>query len=135
MSELSEYLNLIMRERQWSWTLIAADYLVLALMIRFLLFRRTLKETKQIDRHLYSEVLKIYLRHSIAGWLALVFSIFLVVMFWIARKDLSIVTAESFLTILLISVLYLLSVILHYQAFTKALLTVLRQRTGVEREF
>ena len=129
------YSQMILTERQWSWTLVGAGYLMVAVILRSILFRRILRESKEIDRGLHSEVLKVYLRHSLAGWILFALSFFLVVAIWIGWKTPPPNKTEFFLAIWLLSVLFLLSVIAHYQAFTQALLTVLRQRTGVEKEF
>ena len=135
MTNLKSYFDLIMNERQWSWTVIGAAYLLLALTIRLILFQGILKESKQIDRSLHSETLRLYLKHSLAGWVLFAFSLILVVALWIGWKTVPANKTEFFLALWLLSVLFLLSLISHSQALTKALLTILRQRTGVEKEF
>ena len=133
--DLQVYSQMILTERYWSWTLVGAGYLIAALILRSILFRSILRESKEIDRNLHSEVLKVYLRRSFAGWILFALSFLLVVAIWIGWKTPPPNKTEFFLAIWLLSVLFLLSVIAHYQAFSQALLTVLRQRTGVEKEF
>ena len=135
MIHLKSYFDLILHERQWSWTVIGATYLLLALVIRSILFQSILKESKQIDRSLHSETLRLYLKHSLTGWVLFAFSLSLVGALWIGWKTPPVNKTEFFLGLWLLSVLFLLSLISHSQALTKALLTILRQRTGVEKEF
>ncbi len=135
MLNLQPYWDLIFSQRQWSWTLVGSAYLIAALFLRFLLFRGTLRETKELDKGLYSEVLRLYLKHSVTGWVFFALSFLLVICLWRGWRPAFFQKSEHLLALVLLSSLFLLSVIFHYQAFVKALLSVLRQRTGVEKEY
>ena len=135
MNPLKIYLTSILTERQWSWALAGAAYLVVALFLRSLLFRSILREMKELDRHLYSETLRIYLRYSIVGWVLFAISFLLFITLWIGWPHFSLSKPEWAISLFLLPLLFLVSVISHYQAYTKALLTLLRQRIGVEKEF
>ena len=135
MINFKAYLDMILTERQWSWTLIGAFYLMIAFFLRSILFRSILRESREIDRNLHSEALRLYFRHSLAGWILFALSFLLVVAIWVGWKTPLPGKMECFLALWLLSVLFLLSIVAHHQAFTKALLAILRQRTGVEKEF
>lgn len=135
MAPLKFYLTSVLTERQWSWALAGAFYLFVALFLRSLLFRAVLRETKEMDRQLYSELLRIYLRYSIPGWVLFTISFLLFVALWIGWPNFSLTKPQWAISLFLLPLLFLLSVISHYRAFAKALLTLLRQRIGVEKEF
>ncbi len=135
MFNLQPYGDLILSERQWSWAVVGGAYIIAALFLRFLLFRDTLRETKELDKGLYSEVLRLYLKHSITGWVFFGLSFLLVICLWMGWRPSFFHTSEYLSALGLLSILFFLSVIFHYQAFVKALLSVLRQRTGVDKEY
>ena len=80
------YLDLILRERQWSWALVGIFYLLIALLVRILIFRGVIQETKRIDPQLYSGVKKAYLQHSAGGWIVFAISFLLVIAVWMGWK-------------------------------------------------
>lgn len=121
------YFELIVSQRGWSWALVGIAYLSGTLFIRAVFFRRLVQETKRIDPHLYSEARGLYLKNCTAGWVVFFVSFLLVVGVWIGH--------QSSLFCLLFPLLFFLSIILHLIAYAEALLAILRQRTGVEREF
>jgi magnesium-transporting ATPase (P-type) len=129
------YFEVIRVERHWSWALIGIFYLVLAIGTRLLIFRKIVQDTKKIDLQLYSSVTKLYLKNSTAGWILFFISFLLVVAFWMGWKGF--LTDRSSLVIFcaLLPLLFFLSMVLHLIAFAQALLAVLRQKMGVEREF
>lgn len=135
METLKAYLDVMTLERSWSWSLIAAAYLVLALLMRQLFFAKVLRETKQIDPGLYSSARGLYFKASLTGWLVLLVSLFLVVAQWLGWNEKLLREASRPLFCLILPSLFFLSVILHLTAYVRALLAILRQRMGVEREF
>ena len=129
------YLHLIMRERAWSWALVGIFYLVGTIFARMALFRGIVRETKRIDPHLYTEVRSLYLKNCTAGWIVFSVSFLLVVGVWIGWKTSLIEKGPLALFCLLLPILFFLSIVLHLITYAEALLAILRQRTGVEREF
>ena len=129
------YIDLMLAERQWSWTIVGILYLVLAIFIRTLIFRKIIREAKQIDSHLYSTVKGTYLKNSFPGWILYFISFLLVIVMWLGWKTAPQGTVSMTILCLFLSLLFFLSIILHLMAFAKALLAVLRQRMGVEKEF
>jgi len=128
------YVDVILSERQWSWALVGILYLLLAIFSRLLIFHKMVKEAKQIDPNLYSAVKAIYLKNSISGWILFLISFLYVVVTWLGWKEPQ-GLGPMVLFCLALPLLFFLSVILHLTAFAKALLAVLRQRMGVEKEF
>lgn len=129
------YFDLIASERQWSWSLMGIGYLALALFVRVLIFRGMVREAKTADSSLYSAVRGLYFKNSLAGWILFFISFLLVIVMWTgwrgAFTDPKLLVLFSFLLL----ILFFLSLILHLTAFARALLAVLRQRMGVEKEF
>jgi len=128
-------LNLILTERHWSWSLVGASYLATSLLIRWLAFRGILRETKHIDRAVYSEAKRLYLKNSIAGWVLFILSFILLMVFWIFSKPLLSLNGLTTLAFLAVPFLFLLSLILHFSAYTRAVLAIIRQKMGAEREY
>ena len=129
------YLQVIVVERQWSWSLIGIGYLVLTLIVRQFIFRVLVWETKEVDPQLYAAIKALYLKKSVGGWIVFLISWLLLVTAWINAKgllnDRNILLLFSFL----FPLLFCSSVILHLLAFTQSLLAVVRQRFGAEKEF
>ena len=129
------YLDLILAERSWSWSLVAMAYLVVTLLVRQLVFRRVVRETRRLDPNVYSAVKKFYLRTSLGGWMVYLLSLLLVIAVWVAWKGPLFETGPLVSFCVLLLFLYFLSVILHLLSFTRGLLAILGQRIGVEKEF
>ncbi len=125
---------LITSEKQWSWTLVGIVYLVGALFIRSLFFRFPVRETKEIDASLYSAVKTIYLKNSGLGWVLFSISFLLVIATWLEWQSVASDRTLVLFFCLLLPLLLFLSVALHLTAYVRALLAVLRQRMGVEKE-
>ena len=135
MNLLRFYFDRLLNERDWSWTVVSIAYLLFTLLVRYGVFRRLAVGLKQIDRGLYSEVARTYLKNSLTGWLAFLISLMLLIFLWSRGPD---VLADrfSFLAFAVgIIVSFFSSLVLHLIAFSNALLTLLQQRMGVEREF
>jgi len=125
----------ILSDREWSWTVIGAVYLAATLFVRLIVFRKIVQETKQIDPNLYSSVRSLYLKHSLGGWILFTISFILVTTVWLGRIGLHSDPILLILFCLTLPTLFFMSIILHIRAFSKALLTVLRHRMGMEKEF
>ena len=134
MNLIHFYTALIASEKQWSWTLVGIAYLVGALFIRSLFFRFPVRETKEIDSNLYSAVKMIYLKNSGPGWVLFSIAFLLVIATWLEWQSVASDRTLILLFCLLLPLLFFLSVALHLTAYVRALLAVLRQRMGVEKE-
>ncbi len=128
------YLDLILTERSWSWSIVVIGYLVASMVVRQIVFRSVLKETKRLDSNVYSAVKKLYLRRSLVGWILFLLSVILVAAVWIGWSGPTVEMGPlvSFSVVLLL--LFFLSIILHLVSYTRAVLEILGQRMGIERE-
>lgn len=133
MNPFEFYLALFLKERPWS--LVSVAYLFLTLTVRLAIFRGLISESKHIDHRLYSEVVKGYHKNSLPGWMLFLASWLLLITVWL-RWD-GTMNDRIFLCALGVGVplIFLSSIILHLRAFSMSLLSLLRQRIGVEREF
>ena len=131
----SFYIDVMLAERAWSWAVVGIVYLLGTLFVRRLLFTALIRETKKLDPHLFGSVRKVYQRKSVTGWILYLISFLLLVGAWIGWKEAQLRIATVGIFCLAFSLFFFLSVILHLTAYSQALLDVLRQRMGVEREF
>ena len=129
------YTDLVLTQRQWSWAVVGIVYLVLTIFARLLIFRKMVGEVRQIDPNLYSAVREIYLKNSLPGWILFLVSFLLVIVMWVGWRGPIQELSPLALFCLFLPLLFFLSIVLHLTAFAKALLAVLRQRMGVEKEF
>ncbi len=129
------YLDLIFLEKQWSWTLLGIGYLITSLFIRSLFFRTLVRETKTADSNLYSAVRAAYLKNSVAGWIFFFMSFLSVIVAWLGGRTLLGEPHLIFFAGLVVTILFALSVALHLTAYARALLFVLKQKFGIEKEF
>lgn len=137
---MKSYLDLLLTERYWSWAFVGMDYLIFTLIVRSLIFAKVVRGTKELEPQLYSSVKKLYQENSLGGWSLFLISFLLVIVAWLGWPGpLELAGAQRALLFILLSALlptlFLFSIILHLKAYIKALLTVLRQKMGVEREF
>jgi len=135
MNPISFYFDLFLKERFWSWTVISIAYLLLTLVVRSVVFRRLAMELKQIDRGLYSAVVRVYLKNSPAGWFVFLISLLLVIFLWRRGRDVLLDRFALLAFAIGIPITFCTSLVFHLVAFSNALLTLLRQRAGVEQEF
>lgn len=132
---MENYFELMKMERYWSWSVIVIGYMIVTLLIRQLFFRGVVRNTKKIDPQLYSGVKKIYLHSSLGGWLIYLLSILCVVTVWVGTKTGKLEGIPFLLYWTVTPSLFFLSIILHFNALTRAMLTTLQQKMGVEKEF
>lgn len=129
------FIEFLLAERLWSWSVAGIAYLVLTLVLRHCAFGSLPRELRSIDSELNHAVKKLYLRNSIAGWVLYLISFLLVIGVWIGWREPRVPIGALALFCLLLPLLFGLSVILHLRAFAQAILTALRQRMGPEKEF
>lgn len=129
------YLDLIVSEREWSWSIIGIGYLVLTMVVRQLIFKILIHETKEVDPNFFSAVKALYLKKSPAGWILFTVSFILVITAWINWKGFAAEKEALLFLCLALPAFFFLSVILHLLAFSRSLLANFRQKMGVEKEF
>ena len=129
------YLDQVVSQREWSWSVIGICYLLLSLSIRQLLLRKVVKATKDLGNDIFIGIRNAYLRESWGGWSIYLMSFLTVTTIWVGWKALA---GERYILVLLsvaVTGLFFLSVILHLSALSQATLLIFRRRIGVEKEF
>lgn len=132
---MTSYLDLILSERYWSWTLVGIVYLLVSLSLRQVFLGKILCEAKNLESSLYSLAKHFYFRNSLAGWIFYILSFLLLVAGWIGWRQFTAQPLAFPVFCVLFPTLYFLSLVFHGRALALALITAFRQRTGIEKEF
>ena len=126
MTAIQPYLDMILKERSWSWAVICLLYILAALFVRGWFTGSATAQIKLLDRPTSHALMSYYVKASIWGWLFFLIPLILIVIYW--RKDaLPIVPKDEFL-IFLGAVSLTAAIILHLQAYATAALKTLRDR-------
>ena len=125
---IDAYLQVMLQEREWSWTLAGIVYLVFALMVRGWFLRSVVLTAKELERKIYQEVKTAYLERSIWGWLFFFLSFLMVIGLWAtsASRELS---PQHILMMLVAFTSYTLSLFAHLSAWAEAAFAVLKRMT------
>ena len=123
---IQSYLQLIVTERNWSWTLIGILYIVLALAIRGWFVGPLFRAAKSSNRHLYGEIKTAYLRNSLWGWIFFLIPLIVFIVTWY-RKELFPITIQDAAITLAATASFVLSIMLHMKAFGVAAIQTLHR--------
>ena len=123
MTAIQPYIDLILKERSWSWALVCLLYILAALFVRGWFIGPLSIQMKMIEKKHLHQLKSRYLRQSVLGWLLFLLPLALIALYW-QKKALPISIHEPWLVgIGFLS--FILSVIFHLQAFgVSALLLV-----------
>ena len=128
---IKPYLDIILAERSWSWSLIGILYVLAAFFVRSWFMNSLVWKAKQLDKSLYAAVKAAYLKRSVLGWFLFFMPLALFTLFWqnmIPEKD------KQFLIICGGTASFVLSIILHLKAFGLGALTVLKKHSDNLKE-
>ncbi len=126
MEMFNSYLNVILQERFWSWSIIGIIYLIFAFTVRGWFLNPLFRDVKHLKPRYYHEIKQIYLKYSFWGW----FLFFLPVVFFTyvwnqtAKEPL---TLRHHLAIALGFFSFLASIMIHMRAFANACVELLRE--------
>lgn len=123
---LSTYLDVILEERFWSWTVIAILYLVLGLILRGAILNNLFNKIKDLKKEYYHEVKSLYLKNSLYGWFFFTLSLIICVILWY-RIDGYPLNRIDVIGISAASLSFFWSVLSHMKAFALAQAKVLRK--------
>ena len=126
---ISDYLETILRERDWSWTLIAILFIIIGLVVRAWFIRPLASKAKTLDRKIYHEIKGAYLQRSLAGWIFFFMAMGLAVFVW-SRNPTPPLSLQDKAFLAGAFAAFFLSVIIHLIAFGLAGLSVLQNHTG-----
>lgn len=124
---LKPYLDIILSERSWSWSLVGILYVLAAFFVRSWFMNSLVWKAKQLDKSLYHAVKSAYLKRSILGWFLFFIPLALFTFFWqniLPKND-----AKQFLIIWSGAASFVLSILLHVRAFALGALTVLKKQS------
>ncbi|MFA6599435.1 MAG: hypothetical protein WC352_03705 [Candidatus Omnitrophota bacterium] len=123
---LQNYLDIILRERGWSWTVLGIVYLSVAMFLRGLFLRPVTRKARELNRALGNDVKKTYLRQSLLGWIFFFIPLVLLIVMW-SRPKIFPLTTNDVLLAFAGTLSFFLSLALHAQAFGIAAIRVLKQ--------
>lgn len=129
---LQPYIDLILQERSWSWALVCILYLLAAAFVRSWFLAPIATSMKTLDKKYVHKLKSTYLKMSAMGWLFFMIPLFLVMIFWM--KDKILIPVEDDILILLGIASFILSIVLHLQAFAAAAITTLESAESQKRD-
>ena len=124
MDSLKPYVNIILTERTWSWSLIGVLYLLAGFFVRSWFIHPLTAHLKQLSHDLQREVKKVYLWRSFWGWLFFLIPLGLLVLLW--RSDLLPFRVNERYLVIAALLSFILSIILHLEALGAAALLTLK---------
>ncbi len=130
---LKVFLEPILNERTWSWTVIGIAYLLIALIIRGWFLAPLARKTRELDRKQNHELKAAYLKRSFLGWIFFLIPFFVLIKLWNSVFTFPI-TVQDALTVLGGVVSFIISIILHLQAFGVAAIETLKRTTEKEKD-
>lgn len=126
MITMKPYLDIILAERSWSWSLIGILYVLAAFFVRSWFMNSLVWKAKQLDKSLYSAVKSAYLKRSVLGWFLFFVPLALFILFW---QNMIPEQAKQCMIVCGGTAAFVLSIILHIRAFGLGALTVLKKHS------
>ena len=129
-----DFVNIILSERDWSWTLIAILFILVALTVRGWCVSPVLNRAKNLSSKRYHRIRMLYLKRSLLGWLFLIVSVIFVVALW-QRPFLFPSGVKNALLILGVVVNLMLSIIFHLIAINLGTIDTIKEITDAQNDF
>lgn len=123
LTAVQPYLDLILKERSWSWAVVCLLYILAAIFVRGWFVSPISSQMKPLDGKIKHKLKKAYLKRSFLGWVLFFFPLLCILYYW-QRTFFPIIIHDSAL-VGIGTVSFILSVILHLQALGTAALTTL----------
>ena len=120
MTVIQPYIDLIFKERSWSWAVVCLLYLLAALFVRGWFVGPLFQRLKTLEHKTAQSFKSAYLKYSILGWAFFLVPQIFVVLCW-RRSALPFPINEVFL-LAGGAACFILSIIFHLQAFSLACL-------------
>lgn len=124
ISPLQSYVDAILSGRDWSWTVVGILYVLAAYFVRGWFVNPLSQKAKNLSRESWHRIKSHYLSASFLGWVFFFFPLAIVVLIW--RKTELPVPVENRSMIVAGCVSFVLSVMLHLQAFALAAVAALK---------
>ncbi|MBI4387762.1 MAG: hypothetical protein HY582_01800 [Candidatus Omnitrophica bacterium] len=112
---------MIQSQKEWSWSLAAISFLVLALVLRHIVLHHVFRKLKQMPRDLRRNIQNNYAKRSILGWILFSASIAIATVLW-AKPELLNTHCPNVIWYLIVLILLSIAILGHAQAYLAALL-------------
>ncbi|MBU9889948.1 MAG: hypothetical protein KTQ49_08800 [Candidatus Omnitrophica bacterium] len=134
MDNLKHFWDMVLAQRDWSWAVTGAAYLLVYLCVRHFFFHSLLKRAKALNSKWYQEIKKYYVKQCVGGWVLFLVSFLLFIFFWQSAnlKQASLYEAAM---VCLIVLSVLLSILSHLIAFAVSTVHVLKQLENNQMTF
>ncbi len=127
------YLDLILKERSWSWAVVCLLYVLAALFVRGWFVGPLSAQMKPLDGKVKHKINKAYLKRSLLGWILFFLPLFYIMYYW--QKDLFPVAIHETWLIAVSVLSFVLSIIIHLQALgIAAIITLVTQGNEKTRD-
>ena len=128
-----ELIQTILRERQWSWSVIGLLSVFLTLLLRAVFLGGILRSMKIRNRSWYRRTLSHYQKRSIIGWIFFGLLNLIVILLWtMSPKLLTYFSGREWFFILI--VLFLLSLFFHLKAYTRSIVASLEENISMDKD-
>ena len=123
ITAVQPYIDLIMRERSWSWAVVCLLYILAALFVRGWFTSPVTSQLKSLDKKRSHQLKSAYLKNAFVGWVLFFLPLILIAAYW--NKNLFPLPILETWLMGLGFLCFILSVVLHLQAFAMASMSVL----------
>lgn len=126
-------IDLIFREREWSWSLIGLLSIFFALGLRALFLRNILHSMKIRNKSWYRRTLMYYQKRSALGWVFFGLFILGVILLW-RMEPLLLKHLSSLEWFFIFVSLFFLSVLFHLRAYARSIVEALQENVAMDKE-
>ena len=123
---LKPYLDAILQERSWSWSLIGILYVLAAFFVRSWFMNSLVWKGKQLDKSVYNAVKAAYLRRSVLGWIFFFLPLAFFPLYW--QKFIPLNLDQKWLAVSGAVSLFI-AILLHLRSFALGAIAVLKKQT------
>ena len=128
---LKPYIDIIMQERSWSWSLIGILYVLATFFVRSWFMNSPVWKAKHLDKSVYSAVKAAYLRRSLLGWIFFFLPLAFFPIYW--QKFFPLKLEEKWVAVSGAIFLFI-AILLHLRAFALGAVAVLQKQTENQKE-
>lgn len=128
MTAIQPYIDLILRERSWSWAVVCLLYILAGLFVRSWFMGPLSIQMKMIEKKHLRQLNSSYLSHSLLGWTFFFLPLALIAVYWNKENLPVLVDDKWFIALGFLS--FTFSLILHLQAMAVASLVLVESLEG-----
>jgi hypothetical protein len=126
MGNLTNFWNVVLTQRTWSWAVIGIGYLLVFLLVRSFFLNALIKRARTLNSKWYHEIKKIYMKKCVSGWILFLISFLMLIFFW-QTANLQQASLYEIGMAFLIILTVLFAIIAHLIAFGASVIFVLKQ--------